>query len=50
MISSVLANLYSKLDDRNLDFTGDDNLFIEGCMNFKVMHNIEELKRELEKE
>lgn len=39
-----------KTDDRNLDFTGDDNLFIEGCMNFKVMHNIEELKRELEKE
>lgn len=38
-----------KTDDRNLDFTGDDNLFIEGCMDFKVMHNIEELKRELER-
>lgn len=39
-----------KTDDRNLDFTGDDNLFIEGCMNFKVLHNVEELKKELEKE
>ena len=38
-----------KTDDRNLDFTGDDNLFIEGCMDFKVMHNIIELKNELEK-
>ena len=38
-----------KTDDRNLDFTGDDNLFIEGCMNFKVMHNIKELKEELMK-
>ena len=37
-----------KTDDRNLDFTGDDNLFIEGCMNFKVTHNKEELKKELE--
>ena len=37
-----------KTDDRNLDFTGTDNLFIEGCMNFKVMHNLEELKKELE--
>lgn len=39
-----------KTDDRNLDFTGDDNLFIEGCMNFKVMRTIEDLKKELEKE
>lgn len=38
-----------KTDDRNLDFTGDDNLFIEGCMNFRVMHTIDELKEELEK-
>ena len=38
-----------KTDGRNLDFTGDDNLFIEGCMDFKVMHNIIELKNELEK-
>lgn len=38
-----------KTDDRNLDFTGDDNLFIEGCMNFKVIHNKEDLKEELEK-
>lgn len=37
-----------KTDDRNLDFTGDDNLFIEGCMNFKISHNIEELKKALE--
>lgn len=38
-----------KTDDRNLDFTGDDNLFIEGCMDFKVMHTVDELKAELEK-
>lgn len=38
-----------KTDDRNLDFTGDDNLFIEGCMDFKVIHNKEDLKEELEK-
>lgn len=37
-----------KTDDRNLDFTGMDNLFIEGCMNFKIIHNLEELKNELE--
>ena len=36
-----------KTDDRNLDFTGDDNLFIEGCMDFKVIHNKEELKKAL---
>ena len=29
------------------DFTGDDNLFIEGCMDFKVIHNKEELKKAL---
>lgn len=38
-----------KTDDRNLDFTGDDNLFIEGCMDFRVMHTVDELKEELEK-
>lgn len=38
-----------KTDDRNLDFTGDDNLFIEGCMNFNVIHNIEDLKEELKR-
>ena len=36
-----------KTDDRNLDFTGDDNLFIEGCMNFKIIHNKNELKKAL---
>lgn len=38
-----------KTDDRNLDFTGDDNLFIEACMDFKIMHTIEELRKELMK-
>jgi nucleoside 2-deoxyribosyltransferase len=38
-----------KTDDRCLDFTGTDNLFIEGCFDFKVLHNIEELKEELQK-
>lgn len=37
-----------KTDDRSLDFTGTDNLFIEGCMDFKIMHNLEELREELE--
>ena len=36
-----------KTDDRNLDFTGDDNLFIEGFMNFKVIHNKNELNKAL---
>lgn len=38
-----------KTDDRCLDFTGTDNLFIEGCLDFKVMHKLDELKNELEK-
>lgn len=38
-----------KTDDRCLDFTGTDNLFIEGCFDFRVMHNLDELKKELEK-
>ena len=38
-----------KTDDRCLDHTGDDNLFIEGCFGFKIIHNIEELIKELER-
>lgn len=38
-----------KTDDRCLDFTGTDNLFIEGCMNFNVIRNLEDLKMELSK-
>ena len=37
-----------KTDDRCLDFTGTDNLFIEGCMNFKIIHSLAELKIELD--
>lgn len=37
-----------KTDDRSLDFTGTDNLFIEGCMDFNVLHNLEELKSVLD--
>ena len=37
-----------KTDDRCLDFTGTDNLFIEGCMDFKIIRNLEDLKKELE--
>lgn len=37
-----------KTDDRCLDFTGMDNLFIEGCMNFNIAHNLDELKNQLE--
>ena len=37
-----------KTDDRCLDFTGTDNLFIEGCMNFEISHNIEELKNKMD--
>lgn len=38
-----------KTDDRSLDFTGTDNLFIEGCMDFNVLHNLNELKSTLDK-
>ena len=37
-----------KTDDRCLDFTGTDNLFIEGCMNFEILHSITELKNKLD--
>ena len=37
-----------KTDDRCLEFTGTNNLFIEGCMNFRIINSIEDLKRELE--
>lgn len=37
-----------KTDDRCLDFTGTDNLFIEGCLDFRIMHNLDELKKELD--
>lgn len=37
-----------KTDDRCLDFTGTDNLFIEGCMDFKVNHSLAELKQALD--
>lgn len=32
-----------KTDTRAIDKTGDDNLMIEGCMNFNVTRSIEEL-------
>lgn len=32
-------------DTRALDYTGDDNLMIEGCMNFKIARNLEELEK-----
>lgn len=38
-----------KTDDRCLDFTGTDNLFIEWCMNFEISHTITELKEKLDK-
>jgi len=38
-----------KTDDRCLDFTGTDNLFIEGFFDFRVTHSLDELKKELEK-
>ena len=38
-----------KTDTRNLDFTRKDKLIIEDCIDFKIMHNIIELKNELEK-
>lgn len=36
-----------KTDTRALDYTGDDNLMIEGCMNFKVARSLEELEKML---
>lgn len=32
-----------KTDTRALDITGDDNLFVEGCFDFKVARNVTEL-------
>ncbi len=32
-----------KTDDRSLDFTGTDNLFIEGCLDFNVYNNFNKL-------
>ena len=38
-----------KTDTRALDITGDDNLFIEGCFDFRVARNINELLEILKK-
>lgn len=32
-----------KTDTRALDYTGDDNLMIEGCMDFRIARNLEQL-------
>lgn len=34
-----------KTDTRALDYTGDDNLMIEGCMEFKIARDLNELER-----
>lgn len=39
-----------KTDTRALDYTGDDNLMIEGCMKFKIARNLEELEENLKEE
>ena len=36
-----------KIDTRALDYTGDDNLMIEGCMDFKIARSLEELEKML---
>ena len=36
-----------KTDVRALDYTGDDNLMIEGCMDFKIARNLKELEEML---
>ena len=36
-----------KTDTRALDYTGDDNLMIEGCMDFKIARSLEELEKML---
>ena len=36
-----------KTDSRALDKTGDDNLFIEGCFDFKIAKSLDELKQML---
>ena len=33
-----------KTDTRALDITGDDNLFIEGCFDFKIARTLNELE------
>lgn len=41
------APLFNDTDTRALDYTGDDNLMIEGCMNFKIARSLEELENML---
>lgn len=36
-----------KTDTRALDNTGDDNLMIEGCFDFKIARNLEDLEKML---
>ena len=36
-----------KTDTRALDGTGDDNLMIEGCFDFKIARNLNELEKML---
>lgn len=36
-----------KTDTRALDNTGDDNLMIEGCMDFKIARSLDELEKML---
>ena len=36
-----------KTDTRSLDYTGDVNLMIAGCMNFKIAKDLEELDKML---
>ena len=38
-----------KTDNRALDSSGDDNLMIEGCFDFKIARTIEELIKMLKK-
>ena len=43
IVLSELSCIWYKTDTRTLDKTGDDNLFIEACFDFKIARNIDML-------
>ena len=43
IVLSELSCIWYKTDTRALDKTGDDNLFIEACFDFKIARNIDML-------
>ena len=42
-----IPSLGFKTDTRALDYTGDDNLMIEACMDFRIVRNLNDLEEML---